>query len=96
MSKHLTPASLRANIPLPESAAEPPAVLAPGAELTLEVSDLAFGGEGVCRLDNFVIFVPFVIPGERVTVEVTELKRQYARARLLKVLEVSPEREKPR
>ena len=96
MSKHLTPASIRANIPLPlaDTAAQPSVKV--GDELTLEVSDLAFGGEGVCRIDNFVIFVPFVIPGEKVTLEVVEVKRQYARGKLLKVLEVSPERVKPR
>ncbi len=96
MSKHLTPASVRANIPLPESAEGPPGAVSVGEELTLEVCDLAFGGEGVCRVENFVIFVPFTIPGEKITAKVTEVKRQYARAKLLRVLEVSPERVKPR
>ncbi|MCK9316725.1 MAG: class I SAM-dependent RNA methyltransferase [Verrucomicrobia bacterium] len=96
MSKHLTPASVRANIPLPETATVPTGGINVGDELTLEVCDLAFGGEGVCRVENFVIFVPFTIPGEKITAQVTEVKRQYARAKLLKVLEVSPEREKPR
>ncbi|MDD4455600.1 MAG: TRAM domain-containing protein, partial [Candidatus Methanomethylophilaceae archaeon] len=85
MSKHLTPASVRANIPLPETATVPPGGISVGQELTLEVSDLAFGGEGVCRVENFVIFVPFTIPGEKITAQVTEVKRQYARAKLLKV-----------
>jgi len=96
VSKHLTPASVRANIPLPESAEGPPGAVSVGEELTLEVCDLAFGGEGVCRVENFVIFVPFTIPGEKITAKVTEVKRQYARAKLLRVLEVSPERVKPR
>lgn len=67
-----------------------------GSQLTLDVVDLAFGGEGVCRVDNFVIFVPFVIPGEKVTIEITEVKKQYARAKLIKILEPSPSRVKPR
>jgi tRNA/tmRNA/rRNA uracil-C5-methylase (TrmA/RlmC/RlmD family) len=50
------------------------------------IHDLAFGGEGVARLAEFVVFVPFVLPGERVEVEVTEVKKRYARGRLLRVL----------
>ena len=66
-----------------------------GDTLTLTIGDLAFGGEGVARDENFVIFVPFVIPGEVVEVEVTEVKQRFARARLLKLLKPSPERVEP-
>lgn len=102
MSKHLTPASVRANIPLPAANSQTPANINIGDQLTLTVSDLAFGGEGVCRYEDasngtsFVIFVPFVIPGEQITLEITELKKQYARGKLIKVLTPSPERVKPR
>jgi 23S rRNA (uracil1939-C5)-methyltransferase len=58
--------------------------------LTVRVDDVAFGGEGVARFEQLVVFVPFVISGELVEVEVTEVKRKYARARLLKVIEPSP------
>lgn len=104
MSKHLTPASVRANIPFPQSTPEiGKAFLKPGDQLTLTVEDLAFGGEGVCRVqdpscpnESFVVFVSFVIPGEKIILEITEVKKQYARGKLLKVLEVSAERVKPR
>jgi len=68
---------------------------APGDKLTLTIGDLAFGGEGVARLEDFVIFVPFVAVGEVVEAEVTEVKKQFARARLLRVLQRSPERVEP-
>ena len=48
------------------------------------------------RLGEFVVFVPFVIPGEEVEVELTEVKKSFARARLLKVLKCSPDRVTPR
>ena len=64
-------------------------------KLTLTIGDVAFGGEGVARDENFVVFVPFVIPGEVVEVEVTEVRKRFARARLLKVLSPSPERAEP-
>jgi tRNA/tmRNA/rRNA uracil-C5-methylase (TrmA/RlmC/RlmD family) len=72
-----------------------PAALAVGEHLTLAIVDLAFGGEGVGRRDDFVVFVPFVLPGETVRIEVTEVKRRFARARLLEVLQAAPQRVAP-
>jgi tRNA/tmRNA/rRNA uracil-C5-methylase (TrmA/RlmC/RlmD family) len=66
-----------------------------GNTLTLTIADIAFGGEGVARLDDFVIFVPFVLPGEVVEAEITEAKKRYARARLVRVLQPAPERVEP-
>ena len=37
-----------------------------GDQIRLTIVDLAFGGEGVGRVDNLVVFVPWVIPGELV------------------------------
>jgi tRNA/tmRNA/rRNA uracil-C5-methylase (TrmA/RlmC/RlmD family) len=68
---------------------------APGDKLTVTVGDVAFGGEGVARHENFVVFVPFVAPGEVVEVEVTEVKKRFARARLRGVVSRSPERVEP-
>ena len=69
--------------------------VATGQKLTATVHDIAFGGEGVARVDNFVVFVPFVAIGEEVEVEVTEVKKQFARARLVRVLKPSPNRVEP-
>lgn len=66
-----------------------------GRPLTVRVEDVAFGGDGVARFEQFVVFVPFVISGELVEVEVTEVKRRYARAKLLKVIEASSQRVLP-
>jgi len=63
-----------------------------GERLTLNVTDLAFGGEGVARIDDFVVFVPFVLPGEIVEAEVTEIKKNFGRARLARVVEPSSDR----
>jgi tRNA/tmRNA/rRNA uracil-C5-methylase (TrmA/RlmC/RlmD family) len=68
---------------------------APGQTVRLTIDDIAFGGEGVGRLNDFVIFVPFVAPGETVEVELTEVKKRFGRARLVKVLEASPARVEP-
>jgi 23S rRNA (uracil1939-C5)-methyltransferase len=63
-----------------------------GAELDLRIDDLAYGGNGVARLDGYVVFVRGAIPGDRVRAVVTKRKRAYAEARTLEVLEPSPER----
>ena len=68
----------------------------PGTQLTVTIHDIAFGGEGVARVDDFVIFVPFVLVGEEVEVELIEVKKRFARARLLKVLKPAPERVAPK
>jgi tRNA/tmRNA/rRNA uracil-C5-methylase (TrmA/RlmC/RlmD family) len=67
----------------------------PGSLVRLTIDDIAFGGEGVGRVDDFVIFVPFVAPGESVEAEVTEVKKRFARARLRQVLEPAAERVAP-
>ncbi len=69
--------------------------LAVGQTCTVCVQDIAFGGEGVARIDEFVVFVPFVLVGETVEVEITEVKKNFARARLRKVITASPERVAP-
>ena len=63
-----------------------------GDLIELKISDIAFGGEGVGRVNDFVVFVPYVALGESVQAEVTEVKKSFARARLLKVLEASSDR----
>jgi tRNA/tmRNA/rRNA uracil-C5-methylase (TrmA/RlmC/RlmD family) len=66
-----------------------------GDKLTLTIHDIAFGGEGVGRTNDFVVFVPFVLLGETVEAEITEVKKNFARAKLLRVEKSSPERVQP-
>jgi 23S rRNA (uracil1939-C5)-methyltransferase len=69
--------------------------LTPGQKLNLKIEDIAFGGEGVARWEDFVVFVPFVANGEEVEAEITEVKKRFARAKLLRILTPSPERVEP-
>jgi len=73
-----------------------------GAELELRVDALAYGGNGIARLEapadgrgGYVVFVSGAIPGDRVRAVVTKRKRGYAEARTLEVLEPSAERIAP-
>ena len=67
-----------------------------GAELELEIDALAYGGAGVARLDGYVLFVQGAVPGDRVRARVTKRKRAYAEARVLELLDPSPDRIEPR
>jgi 23S rRNA (uracil1939-C5)-methyltransferase len=67
-----------------------------GAELELAIDSLAYGGAGVARLDGYVLFVQGALPGDRVRARVTKRKRAYAEARVVEVLEPSPDRIEPR
>jgi 23S rRNA (uracil1939-C5)-methyltransferase len=67
-----------------------------GAELELAIDSLAYGGAGVARLDGYVLFVQGALPGDRVRARVTKRKRAYAEARVVELLEPSPDRIEPR
>jgi 23S rRNA (uracil1939-C5)-methyltransferase len=68
------------------------APVAKGDELELDVESLAFGGNGVARLDGFVVFVRRGLPGDRVRARVTKVKRSHAEALATEVLRPGPER----
>ena len=63
--------------------------------MQLTIHDIAFGGKGVGRSEGLVVFVPFVIPGETVSVELTRKKKNYAEATLASIETPSPDRTKP-
>jgi 23S rRNA (uracil1939-C5)-methyltransferase len=59
-------------------------------ELELDVESLAYGGNGVARLDGFVVFVRRGLPGDRVRARVTKVKRGFAEALATEVLTPGP------
>jgi len=66
-----------------------------GDELELTVDSLAHGGNGVARLDGYVVFVAGAVPGDRVRAVVGKAKKAYAEARTVEVLEPSVDRVAP-
>jgi 23S rRNA (uracil1939-C5)-methyltransferase len=69
--------------------------------LELQIQKLVYGGDGLARLPGDdrgrgkTVFLPFVVPGERVEATVTENRSGFSRAQLDKVLTPSPERIAP-
>lgn len=66
-----------------------------GDRLKIKIERIAFGGEGVGRIDNFVVFVPFAAPGDELEIVVTELKKKYAHGKIIKIINPSTIRTEP-
>lgn len=61
----------------------------------ITIESLAHGGEGVGRIDGKAHFVPGVMPGELAEIDVERDKARWARGRLVRVIEPSPDRVEP-
>ncbi|MDE3026142.1 MAG: class I SAM-dependent RNA methyltransferase, partial [Acidobacteriota bacterium] len=59
-------------------------------ELELDVESLAYGGNGVARVDGYVVFVRRGLPGDRVRARVTKVKRSHAEALATGVVHAGP------
>lgn len=73
----------------------PPRVAAPvrkGEEVEVRIDSLAYGGNGVGRLDGFVVFVRGGLPGDLVRARATKVKKGYAEAARTALLEPGPDR----
>ena len=60
----------------------------------LIINSYSHQGEGIGRIDNFTVFVPGAILGERVRVKIIEVKKNFARGRLGEVILSSRHRTK--
>ncbi|MDD4102894.1 MAG: TRAM domain-containing protein [Kiritimatiellae bacterium] len=66
-----------------------------GERLECRVESLAYGGEGVARVNGMVFFIPCALPGETVVATVSVVKKNYARAALKEIISPSPQRITP-
>lgn len=56
---------------------------------------MGINGEGIGVISGRLVFIPYALPGEEVLVEITENARNFSRAKLVKIIEKSPNRVKP-
>ncbi|MFT4727230.1 MAG: 23S rRNA (uracil1939-C5)-methyltransferase [Granulosicoccus sp.] len=64
------------------------------AELTIE--SLTNSGDGLGRLDDRVVFVPYTMPGDKVQIKITQRKKNFMLAETIDILEEGPGRVTPR
>ncbi|MCR5338976.1 MAG: 23S rRNA (uracil(1939)-C(5))-methyltransferase RlmD [Lachnospiraceae bacterium] len=62
-------------------------------ELTIE--DYGNEGEGIGRIDDFVVFVKDAAKGDRAIVRITKVKKNFAYGRLMELIDPSPDRTAP-
>lgn len=63
--------------------------------LTVEITGFAYGGSGIGRIDNKVVFVPFTAPGDVAEIEITEDKKDFSIAKLVSLKKPSDMRTPP-
>ena len=61
-------------------------------DIELHIDSLAYGGNGVARLNGFVVFVRRGLPGDTVRARVTKVKRNHAEALATEVVSPGPKR----
>ena len=66
-----------------------------GRTIELTISDMAYGGQGIGRVNGFVAFVRGGVPGDRLLVRVYSKKKNYAEATIEEILIPSPDRIRP-
>ena len=60
--------------------------------IELWVDNLAYGGEGIARVDGFVVFIRGAVPGDRIIARIFKKRKGYANASIVEILDPSPER----
>lgn len=59
------------------------------------ITDIAAEGKAIAKVDDMVVFVPFVIPGDVVDIQITRKKNNFMEGRVLQITKESADREIP-
>lgn len=63
-----------------------------GNKIVVDIEKIVYGGEGLGFVDDFAVFVPMTVPGDRVEAEIISKKKTYARGIITKLLSAGEER----
>ncbi|WP_134699733.1 23S rRNA (uracil(1939)-C(5))-methyltransferase RlmD [Ammoniphilus sp. YIM 78166] len=64
-------------------------------EVEFDITGLTHEGDGVGKVEGFTLFVPQALPGERIKAKVLKVKKNYGYAKLVEMVEASPDRLEP-
>jgi 23S rRNA (uracil1939-C5)-methyltransferase len=67
-----------------------------GDIVQITIDTVAFGGDGIGRIDKRVVFVPFTVEGDIVDVEIVDIRKKYVRGIIHAIRQPSPKRVEPR
>ncbi len=66
-----------------------------GDQFEVSVEKLVPGGQGLARHEGVVFFIDYALPGQRLLVQVTAMKKRHGQAVIREILEQSPEQVAP-
>jgi 23S rRNA (uracil1939-C5)-methyltransferase len=66
-----------------------------GQKIEIQIESYGHEGEGVGRYRNFTVFIPEVLKGELVYIKITEVKKNFGRGKVLKIIQPASERTFP-
>ena len=66
-----------------------------GKKYEIKITSLGSSAEGVGRYEDFTVFVPYALPGETIEAVIEEVKKSYARGKISRIIEASPDRVEP-
>jgi tRNA/tmRNA/rRNA uracil-C5-methylase (TrmA/RlmC/RlmD family) len=67
-----------------------------GDKVEATIDSVAFGGHGVARIGEMVLFAPFTVDQDVAEIRITEIRKNYLRGKLERILVPSPWRDAPR
>lgn len=65
------------------------------SQIQIKIEKMAIGGAGIARHDGLVIFVPQSVPGDQLLVQITNKKKNFAEAEIVKIISPGPSRRVP-
>ncbi|GHV18901.1 23S rRNA (uracil-5-)-methyltransferase RumA [Bacteroidia bacterium] len=58
----------------------------------VEIVDIAAEGKAIAKIDDMVVFIPYVVPGDIIDLQITRKKNSYAEGRPVRFVSYSPDR----
>ena len=61
----------------------------------VKINDIGENGEGIGKIDDFVVFVDGALPNEEVLIKLIKIKKSYGYGKLLEIIQKSDKRVEP-
>lgn len=58
----------------------------------VEILDIAAEGKAIAKIDDLVVFIPYVVPGDIIDLQITRKKNKYAEGKPVRFVSYSPDR----
>ena len=66
-----------------------------GLEIIVSIDSIAFGGKGLAKYNNIVVFVKNAIPGQKLKIVIIKKSKQYFEGKIVEIISESPHYKKP-